>query len=95
MDQDEFLRWLLAMMIGITCGLIFFGGLLWTVRKAVTAKSPALLLLLSFLARMAITLTGFYLASYSHWPGMLICLAGFLGARVFVTRVSRDTGAKK
>jgi F1F0 ATPase subunit 2 len=87
--NEELMRWLLALIIGICCGLVFFGGLWWTVRKGVSSSAPALLFLASFLVRMGIALTGFYLAAYSHWAGVLICLVGFLGARVFVTRLSQ------
>jgi len=78
-----------SLMAGALTGLVFFGGLWWTVQKAVTSGAPVVWFLVSFLARMGIAVAGFYFASYGHWTGFLLCLAGFLAARVFVTKVNR------
>jgi F1F0 ATPase subunit 2 len=87
MNENEWMRLFLALGIGIGCGLVFFGGLWWTIRKGMGSSAPAAWFLGSFLVRMTIAVTGFYWASYGHWAGVLVCLAGFLGARAFVTRL--------
>jgi F1F0 ATPase subunit 2 len=73
---------------GVLLGAIFFGGLWWTVRKGVTAKSPALWFLGSSLLRMGIALVGFYFVARGDWKKLLLCLLGFLVARVIVLRLT-------
>jgi F1F0 ATPase subunit 2 len=75
---------------GVLLGAIFFGGLCWTVRKGVTAKSPALWFLGSSLLRMGIALVGFYFVARGDWKKLLLCLLGFLVARVIVLRLTRS-----
>ena len=58
---------LLSGMAGAALGVVFFGGLWWTVRKAVTSGQPALWFFGSVLLRMAIALAGFYFVSDGHW----------------------------
>ena len=70
-------------------GAIFFGGLWWTVRKGVSSERPALWFLGSLLLRMSIALTGFYFVSGGHWERLLVCLLGFVIARLVVTRLTR------
>ena len=78
-----------ALAAGVSLGAIFFGGLWWTVRKGVTAKNPALWLLGSSLLRIGIVLAGFYFAARGDWKKLLLCLLGFLIARVVVLRLTR------
>ena len=77
------------LVAGALLGGLFFGGLWWTVRRALCSKSPALWFLSSLLLRTGITLAGFYFVSGGHWPRLLVCLLGFLIARVMVTRLTR------
>ncbi len=74
---------------GVALGAIFFGGLLWTVRKVVSSPWPALWISASLILRMSTTLTGFYFVSDSDWRRLLACLAGFAAARLAVTWLSR------
>lgn len=78
-----------ALATGGLLGTIFFGGLWWTVRSGLAAKSPALWFASSMLVRMSLVLTGFYLISADGWPGLMLCLLGFLVARAAVTRFTR------
>jgi F1F0 ATPase subunit 2 len=79
-----------ALATGVLLGAIFFGGLWWTVRIGVTAKSPALWFLGSSLLRMGIVLVGFYFTARGDWKKLLLCLLGFLITRVFVLRLTRS-----
>ena len=79
----------LALITGVVLGAIFFGGLWWTVRKCVSAKQPALWFFGSVLLRMAVVLAGFYFVAHGHWERLLVCLLGFVMARVVVTRLTR------
>ena len=69
-------------------GVLFFGGLWWTVRKGVPAKRPALLFLCSMLLRAGVVIAGFYVVSDGDWQRLLACLFGFVIARFIVTRVA-------
>jgi F1F0 ATPase subunit 2 len=74
---------------GLVLGAIFFGGLLWTVRKVVSSPWPALWVLASLVLRMSMALTAFYFVSDGDWRRLLACLAGFAAARLAVTWLSR------
>jgi F1F0 ATPase subunit 2 len=81
---------LLAVLLGVGLGVIFFGGLWWTVQKAVRSKSPALWFMASLWMRMGIALGGFYLVGREHWQRMLLCLLGFVIARPVVMWITRN-----
>ena len=87
--MTETLSLVLALVGGVLLGAIFFGGLWWTVRKCVSAKQPALWFFGSGLLRMTLVLAGFYFAAHGHWERLLVCLLGFVIARVIVTRLIR------
>ena len=70
-------------------GTIFFGGLWWTIRKGVSSKQPALWFFCSLLLRMVIALAGFYFVGRGHWQRLVVCLLGFVMARVVVTLLPR------
>jgi len=78
-----------AMCAGVLLGALFFGGLWWTVLKGLTSPRPALWFLCSMLLRTGITLSGFYFVSDGDWKRLLACLAGFIIARLIVTRLTR------
>jgi len=77
-----------AMATGVLLGVMFFGGLWWTIRKSVSFKRPALWFFGSLLLRMGIALAGFYFVSGGHWERLLVCLLGFVLARLIVTRLT-------
>lgn len=70
-------------------GAVFFGGLWWTIRKGVSSSQPALWFLGSMLLRMGIALAGFYFVSGRDWERLLVCLLGFITARLVVTWLTR------
>lgn len=91
--MNETLALLLAWVAGVALGAIFFGGLWWTVRKGVSSPRPALWFLGSMLLRTGIALAGFYFVGRGQWERLLVCLVGFVMARlvvVWLTRPSRE-----
>src|ERR1019366_4649544 len=92
MTMNELLTLALALVAGLLLGAIFFGGLWWTVRKGISSKQPALWFLGSLLLRMSIALAGFYFVSGRHWERLLLCLLGFVMARLVVTWLTRPSG---
>jgi F1F0 ATPase subunit 2 len=80
---------IVVLVAGIAIGGIFFGGLWWTIQKGLSFKNPALWFLGSTLLRLSFALAGFYFVARSDWRKWLICVLGFLIARVVVTRLTR------
>ena len=87
--MNETLSLVLALVAGVLLGAIFFGGLWWTVSRGLSSKRPALWFFGSLLLRMSIALAGFYFVSGDHWERLLLCLLGFVIARLIVTRLTR------
>ena len=81
-----------ALAAGVLLGAIFFGGLWLTVRKGASSKQPALWFFGSLLLRMGIALAGFYFVSGGHWERLLLCLLGFVMARLVLTWLTRSSG---
>ena len=76
----------LALLAGLVLGVLFFGGLWWTVQKAFLSERPALWFLSSLLLRTCFVLAGFYLVAQNHWSRLATCLLGFVIARVIVVK---------
>jgi F1F0 ATPase subunit 2 len=85
----------LAWAAGLLLGGVFFGGLWWTVRKGVSSEQAALWFFVSLLLRMSIALAGFYFVGRGNWKRLLLCLLGFVMARVFVTFLTRPSGGNR
>jgi F1F0 ATPase subunit 2 len=85
----EALPMTLALLAGVSIGVIFFGGLWWTVQKAMSSRLPGLLFAGSFLLRTALTLAVFYLTGRGAWQRLPMCLLGFMLGRILVKRWSR------
>ncbi|MCC7242637.1 MAG: ATP synthase subunit I [Acidobacteria bacterium] len=82
----------LSWAAGVGIGLMFFGGLWWTVRRGLTSGRPALVFGVSMLVRTSLALASLYLVSAGQWERLLACLVGFVTARLIVTRVTRGAG---
>ena len=76
----------LAFVAGLLLGAFFFAGLWWTVQKGMTSELPALWFVGSLLLRTGVILVGFYVVAQNHWSRLVMCLLGFLIARVFVVK---------
>ena len=87
--MNETLSLVFALSTGIVLGAIFFGGLWWTIQKGLNSKWTPLWFFGSWLLRTGITVTGFILVARGHWERLLVCLLGFVVARLIVTRLSR------
>ena len=87
--MNEGLGLALALVAGVLLGGFFFGGLWWTVHKAISSRQPALWFLGSMLLRTGIVLPGFYFVSEGDWKRLLASLFGFIIARLVVTRLTR------
>lgn len=88
MQANDWERLLVAATTGFVCGLVFFGGLWWTLRQAVKATSPAFWILGSFLVRTGMVVLGIGLATRGYLPAILVALAAFIVARFLVIRIT-------
>ena len=86
--MNELLQIVMGLLAGMLLGAIFFGGLWWTVRKGLSARQPALWFGASMLLRSAIVLGGFYFVAGTDWKRLLLCLLGFIVARLITTRLT-------
>jgi F1F0 ATPase subunit 2 len=78
-----------AWSVGVLLGGLFFGGLWWTTREGLASPRPALWFFGSLLVRMSVAALGFYTVARGHWERLLLCLLGFVMARVVVLSVTR------
>ncbi len=86
--MSDAVSFLLATGAGGVLGGLFFGGLLWTVRRALASNRAALWFLSSLLLRTGITVGGFYFVSGGQWLRLLACVVGFTIARFIVVRLA-------
>ena len=83
----------LALLSGVLLGVIFFGGLWWTVRRGLISPVPALWFSASSLIRTAVALGGFYVVSHGEWRRLLACLLGYFLALMVVIQASGKLAA--
>ena len=92
MSTHEIAALTLAFFTGVAIGAVFFGGLWWTVSKAV--RRAALLFLTSFLLRTTFVLIAFYLVGAAQPERLAACLLGFMLGRVLMVRLTRPVMTK-
>ena len=88
--MNDTFRLMVALVAGLLLGAVFFGGLWWTVQKGVSSKRPALWFVGSLLVRTSIAVAGFYFIARGHWQRLIVCLIGFVVARLIVTRLTQS-----
>ena len=91
--MNEYLYIPAALITGLLLGFLFFGGLWLTVVKSLSSKIPALWFIGSFLLRTAIVLAGFYYIADGNIKRVLVCLLGFIIARMLVRRLLSSSNA--
>jgi F1F0 ATPase subunit 2 len=79
----------LAFVAGIALGLLFFGGLWFTIKNAANSKIPALWFFGSLTLRLVIVLTGFYFVGAGNFVRLMVCSSGFIIARFIVIYLTK------
>jgi F1F0 ATPase subunit 2 len=92
--MNDILQIIGVFIAGFAIGTFFFGGLWFTIKKAVSSKIPALWFFGSFIVRVSITLLGFYYVAAGNLQSLLICTLGFVIARIVVSQVTKPTSEK-
>lgn len=79
---------------GVVLGVVFFGGLYWSVNQLPSIKYPGLLMVVSMLVRMAILLTGLYFLMAGEIKNLLAAVAGVMLIKfVMIARVRQKPTA--
>lgn len=75
-----------SFLAGLLLGLVYFGGLWYTVQSMTRAKRPALLFFASFAVRLVVVLGAIYFLGLGDWRRMAVALLGMIVMRMFLTR---------
>ena len=67
---------------GFVLGLVFFGGLYWTIQQLPTVRHPSLLMAASMLVRMAVLLAGLYFLMAGGIKNLLAAVVGVMLVKV-------------
>lgn len=86
--MNEVVGLILVLLAGVILGILFFGGLWFTVRKGLASKRPVLLFSGSLILRAALVILGFYFVGANDWKRILVCLIGFMIARTVIKRLT-------
>jgi F1F0 ATPase subunit 2 len=92
--MNEISNMVLPFIVGWLLGILFFGGLWFTVKKLTASKIPALMVLGSFIVRVGIVLIGFYFIGSGDWKKLIVCLIGFIVARFAVIHYTKSMDEK-
>lgn len=93
--MNDMIYMTLVFIAGLALGTFFFGGLWFTVKKAVIAKIPAIWFFCSFILRVSVVMLGFYCISPGGWQPLVVSLAGFIVARFVVTYFTKSIDKKQ
>ena len=96
MGIEGYLLLLLALAGGIILGLMYFGGLWWTIQQSGRQDQTLLLFAGSFIIRLALVIGGFYLISGGQVDRLAVALVGFIIARqIWIKRAAPETKGDK
>lgn len=76
-----------VLVAGIAAGLLFFGGLRWTIQRLPLTRYPFALALASLFIRAAFIMGVLLLVGQREWQRYVVLLAGILLARLVAVRV--------
>ncbi len=91
--MSEVVLWSVTFFGGIFLGLLFYGGLWWSVRLLPAVSHPVLWILSSFIFRVMVTVGGIVLLTDGDWRKVAFALFGFVATRVVMVRTLGSCGA--
>ena len=75
-----------ALLGGLLTGLLYYGGLWWTLQRLADTQHPGLLLGMSFLARTVIALAALFWFTDLQLSQILVFMVAFVIMRLVLTR---------
>ena len=87
--MNETFLTVLSPLAGLVIGILFYGGLWFTVSRVLSAKHPGLLFAASSLVRTAFVVAAMWWVSQGGGARLALCLLGFVAARPLVFRLTR------
>ncbi len=85
--RTHFVDLLLLFIAGAGMGVLFFGGLWWTVQRLVTIEKPFYLMISSFFVRTGLALAALYFVMDGQWQRLVPSLLGVMVVRIIMIRV--------
>ena len=82
--MNDWLGYVFSLTIGFGLGLLYYGGLWWTVGRLRSSSQPAIFYLLSLACRIVILLTTLFLLMQSSVVHLLVACAGLMIVRWFI-----------
>lgn len=79
---------------GVLVGIVYFGGLWWTVKHLQGTESMTRLLVASWLVRNAFFLGVFFWIMQGNWQRLLAAFAGMVSVRIAMTVYMRIKNGK-
>jgi F1F0 ATPase subunit 2 len=77
---------LACLVAGVALGLIFFGGLWWTLQRVPQVRHPGLLVAASLALRSAVVMTGLFLVFDDQLERLGAALLGVFAVRAWLRR---------
>ncbi|MDR4508077.1 MAG: ATP synthase subunit I [Candidatus Brocadiaceae bacterium] len=85
-----------ALAVGMVLGIINHAGIWCTIHHLSTVKYPAIVLMISYIVRMGMILTTFYLVMDNKWERLIACVVGFFIVRnVLIRRFRPVSGSHR
>ena len=85
---------LISIICGLLLGLIYFGGLWFTVQRFVHHRWPPWAMVVSFIVRMGLVLVVFYGLLMQHWTYVVTALIAFVVTRqILINRLGKPDKA--
>lgn len=82
---------MIAFLIGIVLGVLYFGGLYLSVERLNRVKHPSILMVLSFILRMGLLVVVFFYISKGGYKDILFALGGLILVRfIMIFRVKKE-----
>lgn len=90
-ESEGYAMLVVSALAGVLLGIVYFGGLWWTVQRIEQDNRPVVILAVSFIVRMGLVLGGFFLISDGHVERLVVCLATFFLTRLFFVKRIQPT----
>ena len=78
---------LLVLLAGFIIGMVFFGGLRWTIQRLPETRHPLALAMASLIIRASFVVVALLLVGQSEWQRYVVLMIGIILARILAVRL--------